>query len=87
MDAKAFFADAEVVVSSVEEVLRLQCRLLGSGVTSGISGGKHFDKWSCLMSQQVVLQCTKKCFCCRRAKHLYQSLCSCLNADFSELPA
>lgn len=49
MDAKAVFADAEVVVSSVEEVLRLVLRLqsvLGSGVTSGISGGKHFDKWS-----------------------------------------
>lgn len=27
MDAKAFFADAEVVVSSVEEVLRLVLRL------------------------------------------------------------
>lgn len=29
VDAKAFFADAEVVVSSVEEVLRLVLRLQG----------------------------------------------------------
>lgn len=46
MDAKAFFADAEVVVSSVEEVLRLQSvdsseaashqgSLVGSTLTNG----------------------------------------------------